>query len=165
MFSKTKSPPMRSSRQRARILQGLNSIRAPPPTRSLHDDGDDERDGLTKSLRGNARRQGRECQPLFHYLALERVLCMSEDGHTTTVVGGKCLIPRRKRLFKNRRAIFAILSIKNIHPNDYVSSLTVPEPPPRMRLFMSISQNPRQMCMCICCCCACVRSGAGRLRT
>ena len=52
---------------------------------------------------------------------------ISEDRHTTTAAGGKCLIPQRKRSFKNQRAIFAILSIKNIHPNRYVGTLTVPE--------------------------------------
>jgi len=55
---------------------------------------------------------------------------LSKDEHTTAVAGGKCLISQRKRLFKNRRAIFTILSIKNIHASDYVSSLTVPESAP-----------------------------------
>ena len=55
---------------------------------------------------------------------------ISEDGHTTTVADGKCLIPQKKQSFKNGRAIFTILSIKNIHPSSYVSSLTVPEPAP-----------------------------------
>jgi hypothetical protein len=52
---------------------------------------------------------------------------IAEDVRTTTVAGGKCVIPQEKRLFKNSRAIFAVLSIKNIHPSGYVSSLTVPE--------------------------------------
>lgn len=52
---------------------------------------------------------------------------ISEDGHPTIVADGKCLIPQRKRLLKNRRAIFMILAIENIHPIRYVSSLTVPE--------------------------------------
>jgi len=54
-------------------------------------------------------------------------LRIARNGHPTTVASDKCLIPQGKHVPANRRAIFVILSIKNIHPSCYVSSLTVTE--------------------------------------
>lgn len=60
-------------------------------------------------------------------LGARGVLRINRDEHTTTVAADKCLIPQGKHVPANRCAIFMILSIKNIHPKDYVSSLTVQE--------------------------------------
>jgi hypothetical protein len=54
-------------------------------------------------------------------------LRIPRDGYPATVAADKCLIPQGKHVPVNRRSIFVMLSIKNIHPSRYVSSLTVTE--------------------------------------